>query len=102
LSLSAEQLIIEAPVVVIVEAKNENIKQGISQCIAEMVAAQLFNQRRNNAIPTVYGVVTTGSNWKFLQLTGTTVFVDLPEYYIKEVERIVGILVHMVRDAQPA
>jgi len=102
LSLSAEQLIIEAPVVAIVEAKNENIKQGISQCIAEMVAAQLFNQRRNNAIPTVYGVVTTGSNWKFLQLTGTTVCVDLPEYYIKEVERIVGILVHMVQDAQPA
>ena len=36
----------EAPVVVVVEAKNENMKQGIIQCIAEMVAAQQFNQQR--------------------------------------------------------
>src|SRR5436853_1491186 len=67
LSLSTEQLTIEAPVVAIVEAKNENIKQGISQCIAELVAAQLFNRQRNNPIETIYGVVTTGSNWKFLR-----------------------------------
>src|SRR5713226_3427573 len=43
LSLSPEQLTIEAPVVVVAEAKNENMKQGMNQCIAEMVAAQLFN-----------------------------------------------------------
>jgi len=92
LSLSTEQLTIEAPVVAIVEAKNENIKQGISQCIAELVAAQLFNRQRNNPIETIYGVVTTGSNWKFLRLT-----VDLTEYYIREVEKIVGILVQMIK-----
>src|SRR5215813_3220416 len=71
LSLSPLQLTIQAPVVMVVEAKNENVKQGISQCIAEMLAAQQFNQERNNAIETVYGVVTTGSAWKFLRLTGT-------------------------------
>jgi len=37
------QLAIEAPVVAIVEAKNENTKQGIVQCMAEIVAAQKFN-----------------------------------------------------------
>jgi heterodisulfide reductase subunit B len=100
LSLSLEQLTVEAPVVVVVEAKNENIKQGINQCIAEMVAAQLFNQERHNAIETVYGVVTTGSAWKFLRLVGTIVYIDWAEYYIKEVERIVGILVAMLREAQ--
>ncbi len=35
LSLSPLQLTIQAPVVMVVEAKNENVKQGISQCIAE-------------------------------------------------------------------
>jgi hypothetical protein len=45
LSLSPLQLAIEAPVVVVVEAKNENIRQGIIQCIAEMVAVQQFNRR---------------------------------------------------------
>ena len=100
LSLSMEQLTVEAPVVVVVEAKNENIKQGINQCIAEMVAAQLFNQERHNTIETVYGVVTTGSAWKFLRLVETVVYIDRAEYYIKEVERIVGILIAMIREAQ--
>ena len=100
LSLSLEQLTVEAPVVVVVEAKNENIKQGINQCIAEMVAAQLFNQERHNAIETVHGVVTTGSAWKFLRLVETVVYIDRAEYYIKEVERIVGILVAMIRAAK--
>jgi len=100
LSLSLEQLTGEAPVVVVVEAKNENIKQGINQCIAEMVAAQLFNQERHNAIETVHGVVTTGSAWKFLRLVKTVVYIDRAEYYIKEVECIVGILVAMIRAAK--
>jgi hypothetical protein len=100
LSLSPEQLTIEAPVVVVVEAKNENMKQGINQCIAEMVAAQLFNQERHNTMETVYGVVTTGSAWKFLRLVETVVYIDRAEYYIKEVERIVGILVAMIQAAK--
>jgi hypothetical protein len=99
LSLSPLQLTIQAPIVAVVEAKNENIKQGISQCIAEMVAAQRFNRERDNAIERVFGVVTTGSNWKFLRLMDTTVYVDRAEYYIKEVERVVGILVAMVHEA---
>jgi len=44
LSQSAEQVDIVAPVITIVEAKNESIRSGLGQCIAEIVAAQLFNQ----------------------------------------------------------
>ena len=40
ISCSPEQLFVKAPVIAIVEAKNENIMSGIGQCIAEMVAAQ--------------------------------------------------------------
>jgi hypothetical protein len=99
LSLSPLQLTIQVPVVMIVEAKNENIKRGINQCIAEMVAAQQFNQARNNAIRTVYGVVTIGNLWKFLHLTEIHVVVDATEYYISQVERIVGIMVTMLKEA---
>jgi hypothetical protein len=98
-SLSAEQLTIEAPVVTIVEAKNENLRQGINQCVAEMVAAQVFNRARGNAIETVYGAVTTGTNWLFLRLTGSVVSMDRSEYYISQAEKIVGILVAMLREA---
>jgi hypothetical protein len=96
ISKSPEQLFIVAPVITIVEAKNDNIKSGLGQCIAEMVAARLFNQREGNAVETVYGAVTTGSNWKFLTLTGNTVSVDLPEYYLKEVNKILGILTYPI------
>jgi hypothetical protein len=99
-SLSAEQLTLEAPVVAVVEAKNENIKQGIGQCIAEMLGATLFNARRNNPITIVYGVVTTGNNWKFLRLVDNMVYIDVTEYYIKEIDKIVGILLFMLRHPQ--
>jgi hypothetical protein len=101
-SLSPEQLAIEAPVAVVVEAKNEDMPKGITQCIAEMVAAQLFNRQHQNGIETAYGAVTTGNLWRFLRLSGAVASVDATEYHIKELERIVGILVSMLREAQQA
>ncbi len=96
ISLSSEQLTVSAPVIALVEAKNENIKAGLAQCIAEMVAARLFNEQQGNEIETVYGVVTTGSNWKFLRLHDETVYIDQTEYYIKEAGKIIGILLKMI------
>ncbi len=74
------------------EAKNESIKSGLEQCIAEMVAAQLFNQRNKEAIASIYGAVTTGTDWKFLKLTDETIWIDKRDYFINEVSRILGIL----------
>ena len=102
LSLSPERLTVEAPVVAIVEAKRDNISSGIGQCLAEMVAAQTFNERRGNALPVVYGVVTTGTNWKFLRLSGLVASIDLSEYYINAVDHILGILLLMVTPPPPA
>lgn len=76
----------------IVEAKNENIKGGFAQCIAAMIAAQRFNERDQQHIPIIYGLVTTGTNWRFLQLEVTIVRIDNREYYIDDVEQIMGIL----------
>jgi hypothetical protein len=91
LSASGEQYFISAPVVTVVEAKNENIIAGLGQCAATMLAAQIFNQRAGNDIEVIYGVVTTGTNWKFLTLEQSTVCIDSIEYYIKEVDKILGI-----------
>jgi hypothetical protein len=99
LSLSPEQLTVKAPVVAVVEAKNENLKLGINPCIAEMVAAQVFNRAKNNAIETVFGVVTTGTAWLFLRLKAHTVYLDRTEYHISQPGKIVGILLAMLREA---
>ena len=99
-SLSPLQLIVQAPVVTVVEAKNDNIKSGLGQCVAELLAAQRFNAGRGLELPHLYGVVTTGSAWKFLRLSGSNVVVDEAEYYIHQPEMILGILVFMVQDAR--
>ncbi|MHC5738538.1 hypothetical protein [Nostoc sp.] len=92
LSLSSEQLLVRSPVVVLVESKNENLRSSLGQCIAEMVAAQLFNERGGNQIKAIYGAVTIGTIWQFLKLEGHAVSIDLSEYYIKDIKRILGIL----------
>ncbi|MBW4528052.1 MAG: hypothetical protein KME18_23200 [Phormidium tanganyikae FI6-MK23] len=97
ISQSSEQLLILAPVITIVEAKNENLKSGFAQCIAEMVAAQIFNKQENNPIEKIYGVVTIGTIWRFLELDGKTISIDLSEHYISDINQILGILVYMAR-----
>jgi len=96
LSHSPEKLFVAAPVIMLV-AKNENLKGGLGQCIAEMVAAQIFNEREGNEISTIYGAVTIGTIWQFLKLTDKGVEIDLTEYYLTEIEQILGILVNAVK-----
>src|SRR6266849_2343713 len=67
---SPEQYFIQAPVLMLVEAKNEDMKRGYAQCLAEMLGAQAFNAREGVEGDKIYGVVTTGSIWKFLVLDG--------------------------------
>ena len=70
---------VRTPVVAIVEAKAENIRAGLGQCVAEMVAAQIANEREENALEFLTGVVTTGSIWKFLRLSSANLLIDRRE-----------------------
>lgn len=92
---SPEQFYLDSPVVAVVEAKNENIVSELGQCVAEIYAAQLFNQQEGKLHPCIYGAVTTGDEWKFIQLAGNSVSIDRDSYYISEAGRIIGILVMM-------
>jgi hypothetical protein len=95
ISLSDQQLYISSPVLIIFEAKNENIKEGLGQCIAAMLAARIFNQREGNPIEQIYGAVTTGNQWKFIKLENDTAYVDSQDYYIDRLDEIMGILAKM-------
>jgi hypothetical protein len=97
ISLSKEQLFVRAPIITLVESKNENLKSGLAQCIAEMLAAQLFNQQQQNPIKIIYGAVTIGTIWQFLKLEDKIVSIDLTEYYIKDVKKILGILISAIK-----
>jgi hypothetical protein len=98
ISLSKEQLFIRAPVIItLVESKNENLKSGLAQCITEILAAQLFNDQKQNTIKIIYGAVTIGTIWQFLKLEDKTISIDLTEYYIKDVKKILGILISAIK-----
>jgi hypothetical protein len=96
LARSPVQLFLQSPVMAVVGAKIGNIKSGLGQCIAEMVAARIFNERAGRDIPNVFGAVTTGTIWRFLMLSEAVISVDLREYFLGHLRKIVGILLHRV------
>jgi len=98
ISKSPEQFYLNAPIITIVEAKNENITGGLGQCIAEMFASSLFNDKEGENLPKIYGAVTTGNTWRFLEYQDNTAFIDLIEYHITNVNKIVGILAEMINE----
>jgi hypothetical protein len=101
ISRSSEQLYIKAPLLMLVEAKKEDLKPALGQCLAEMVAAQRFNSMKDRSIETIYGVVTSGTVWRFLQLTGKVVSIDLTDYPLLPVDNVLGVLVSMLRVEPP-
>ena len=96
-SLSPNQFYLEAPVIILVEAKNTDVNLGLGQCVAEMLAAQRFNAERGNNISCVYGASTTGIDWVFLKLEGKCLHIDMATYQIERCDRILGILSSMVK-----
>lgn len=104
LSRSPNQVMIEEPVVAIVEAKREDLIAGVPQCLAEMIAARIFNEAAGRPQEAIYGAVTTGGEWRFLMLDGATAYVDSDEYFIAELSKILGILRSIVappRQSEP-
>ena len=95
ISLSPVQFDLEAPVIVLVEAKNDNLEVGLGQCVAAMVAAQHFNAEERNDIPRIYGATTSGTEWRFLKLEGKKLYIDMSVYQIERCDKILGILASM-------
>jgi len=92
ISNSDNQLYITSPVVVLVEAKKSDLGSGYAQCIAEMEAARIFNDRKGNNIPIIYGVVTDGATWRFISLQNNIAAIDSYLYHFGDGSQILGIL----------
>lgn len=88
--------VLKAPVLAVVEAKNDNVWNGFGQCVATMYAAHLMNEK-DHSKGSVYGASTTGLNWKFFELNGTSLTIDADDYALpKETEKVSGILLSLV------
>jgi hypothetical protein len=82
---------VRAPLVAIVEAKKNDVEAGLAQCIAQMIGARILNERSGLPSTTVYGCVTTGEVWQFLELDGSIAAIDRRRYYLDDVAGILGV-----------
>lgn len=89
---------IQSPAFLMVEAKKNDIEEGLGQCAAEMVAAQVFNRREGNDIPSIHGCVTTGESWQFLRLIEEHLEIDRNRYFIAKLPEVLGILNAIAKD----
>lgn len=62
---SLGKTILGLPIIIIVEAKQNNFTEGWGQCLAELLASQKLNDTLQ--MP-VYGIVTDGEMWSFGKL----------------------------------
>jgi hypothetical protein len=85
-----------APIIALVEAKKHDIDLGMGQCIAQMVAAREFNDRHETGVGPLHGCVTTGEDWQFLRLEGSSVIVDRARLFIDNVGGILAVLLAIV------
>lgn len=96
---SPYQMLLSSPVVVAVEAKRQDFEKGYVQCIAEMFAVRIFNEREGKPTERVYGTVTTGDVWRFLMLENNQALIETVSFDIREdLERILGVLWAMTFD----
>ncbi|MEM9219231.1 MAG: hypothetical protein AAGD25_33470 [Cyanobacteria bacterium P01_F01_bin.150] len=109
LSRGQSQYTLSAPVLALVETKNDRINAGIGQCMAEMIAADMFNRREGNDIDTILGCVTTGDLWRFLKLQPMGVcsknrsgdrplfWIDTVQYVTAQIGQLLGVLTSTAR-----
>ncbi len=83
---------VESPILAVVEAKhNQDLLDATPQCIAEMYAAQLFNEHRNNPRERIFGAVTNGYEWLFLKLESTLVTIDTERFMLQNLPQLLGV-----------
>ncbi len=99
ISRSENQLYIQSPVVVLVEAKKSDLGSGYAQCIAEMEAARIFNEQNDNHVSPIYGAVTDGVLWQFLSRANNIATIDSFPYPFDDGSKIVGILRFFVENS---
>jgi hypothetical protein len=97
ISQSPVQDFIEAPVIFVIEACNTDVMGELGSCIAAMVGAREFNFTKQKEVPAIFGAVTSGDIWRFLKLEGWSLYIDKKTYYINQSDKILGILLHIMK-----
>ncbi len=88
--------LLEAPIVTLAEAKDEDMDYGIAQCTAQMIGAMKFNHAKGKPTNEIWGCATTAGEWKFLKLTENkadnyALTIDATSYYVDKLDILLGV-----------
>lgn len=82
---------INYPIIQIVEAKKNDVEIGVPQCAAQLIGAKIYNKKKGVELNNIYGCVTTGNEWLFMQLEGDCVKINTKIFYLNEINNVLGV-----------
>ena len=94
---SAPMVMNAGPLLMIVEAKKQDFDEGLPQCAAQLLGSRKFNEKHGNPDRTLYGSVTTGSEWQFLRLIENEIQINPDRYHVSNLSQILGVLVAILK-----
>lgn len=97
ISKHAKKQVMQAPIISLTEAKDEDLDYGQGQCVAQMYAAQVFNAQKGKPQPYIYGCAVTGGEWKFLKLSENQIFINNKTYYLSDLPKIMGVFHYIIQ-----
>ncbi len=83
------------PIIQVVEAKKNDLELGVPQCAAQLLGARIFNENKGVKLEQIYGCVTTGNDWLFMQLNGE-IYIDTKTYYLDNIQEVLGIFQQII------
>lgn len=87
--------VLDKPLLVMVEAKQNNFSEGWGQCLAELLAAQKLNQ----STKTIHGIVTDGELWQFAKLTEDTFIKHISVFTLSDLPELFAALAYVLHTA---
>lgn len=81
---------INIPIFHIVEAKRNDLDEGIKQCAAQLVGAKKYNERKGATAEKLFGCTTTGDVWQFIEYSDK-IYIDEKKYYLSDINELLGV-----------
>jgi hypothetical protein len=88
-ALHPPQSFVDAPIISLVESKDEDMEWGVAQCAAQLYGAKLYNEAEGKNIPVLYGCATDGLEWQFIRFNDNVFYIDDTVY--TDLRQILGV-----------
>ena len=95
LSKDTKSYDISIPIFHIVEAKRNDLEEGVRQCSAQLVGARMYNERKGINTEKIYGCTTTGDVWQFIEYSDK-IYIDTKKYYLGEIDELLGVFQNII------